>query len=140
MQYGEDFVVSLKKVNGDPVKNKKLIVKVTNKNVTYKLKTNSKGKAIVPIKYLGTLKMKISFPGNDMFVKSSTKADLTVEKGSTKIEGSDDSVGKGFNYYITLFVIFQYLKRIFLFICLFSPHCESFDNRNSAYCNISVIM
>jgi hypothetical protein len=46
--------------------------------------------------------MKISFPGNDMFVKSSTSADLTVEKGSTKIKGSDDSVGKGFNYYITL--------------------------------------
>ena len=102
LKYGEDFVVNLKKSNGDPVKNKKLIVKVTNKNVTYNLKTNSNGKAIVPIKYLGTLKMKISFPGNDMFVKSSTSANLTVEKGSTKIKGSDSSVGKGFNYYITL--------------------------------------
>lgn len=102
LKYGEDFVVNLKKSNGDPVKNKKLVVKVTNKNVTYKLKTNSNGKAIVPIKYLGTLKMKISFSGNDMFVKSSTSANLNVEKGSTKIKGSDSSVGKGFNYYITL--------------------------------------
>lgn len=102
LKYGEDFVVSLKKVNGDPVKNKKVIVKISNKNKTYTLKTNSKGKVLVPVKYLGTLKMKISFKGNDMFVKSSTSANLTVEKGSTKIKGSADSVGKGFNYYITL--------------------------------------
>ena len=102
IKYGEDFVVTLKKVNGDPVKNKKVIVKVTNKNVTYTLKTNSNGKAYVPVKYLGTLKMKINFKGTDTFVKSSTSATLNVEKGTTNLKGSASSVGKGFNYYITL--------------------------------------
>lgn len=102
IEYGEDFVVNLKKVNGDPVADKKVIVKITNKNESYSLKTNSKGKAIVPIKYLGTLKFKVSYAGNDVFVKSSASTNLTVKKGSTELKGSADSIGKGFNYYITL--------------------------------------
>ncbi|MBQ6138945.1 MAG: transglutaminase domain-containing protein [Methanobrevibacter sp.] len=101
-KYGEDFVVSLKKVNGDPVNGKKIIVKITNKDESYTLKTNSKGNVIVPIKHLGTLNMKISFSGNDVFVKSSASPTLTVLKGSTYLKGSADSVGKGFDYYITL--------------------------------------
>ena len=102
LKYGEDFVVSLKKVNGDPVKNKNLIVKITNKDESYTLKTNSKGKVTVPVKYLGTLNMKISFSGNDVFVRSSASPTLTVGKGTTTLKGSADSVGKGFDYYITL--------------------------------------
>ena len=102
LEYGEDFVVNLKKVNGDPVKDKKVIVKITNRNVSYTLKTDSKGKISVPIEYLGTLKMKISFAGSDALAKSSASPNLTVEKGTTKLKGSAASVGKGFNYYITL--------------------------------------
>ncbi|SFL65142.1 Pseudomurein-binding repeat-containing protein [Methanobrevibacter olleyae] len=102
LEYGENFVVSLKKVNNEPVKNKKVIVKITNMNKTYIKKTNSKGQFNVPINHIGTLNTKISFAGDSLFVKSSSNPILTVVKGGTRLEGSDTTVGKGFNYDINL--------------------------------------
>ena len=101
IKYGEDFVVTLKKYNNGLVKYQKVKVKLTNKNKKKKKKTNSKGQIFIPIHYLGTIKAKISFAGDEMFIKSSGKAQFNVVKGVTHFEAPEE-VGKGFNYYITL--------------------------------------
>ena len=101
-EYGNDFVVTLKKADGEGAENQKVVVKITNKNKTFTKKTNSKGQVIVPIRYLGTLDVKIGFAGNDIFTKSSKSTQLTVVKGATNLKGSNSEVGKGFNYEITL--------------------------------------
>lgn len=102
LEYGEDFVVTLRKVNGEPVKNKKVKIKITNKNLSYTRKTNSKGQFTVPIGSIGTYNTKISFAGTKVFVKSSVCPNLTVVKGATKLEGSETELSQDSKYYITL--------------------------------------
>lgn len=102
LKYGEDLVVNLKKMTGAPVKNKKVVVKITNKNKKYNIKTNSKGQVLIPMDYLDTLKVKVNFAGNDNFIKSSLSTKVNVTQGSTKIVDSGDEVGKGFDYDIIL--------------------------------------
>jgi hypothetical protein len=102
VQYGSDYVITLKKkVNDAAVKNKKVVVKITNKDKSYTKKTNSKGQVSIPISWLGKLKFKISFAGDDIFVKSSAKPNVTAVKGGTKIV-APASVGQGFKYIVTL--------------------------------------
>jgi hypothetical protein len=47
------------------------------------------------------LKFKISFAGDDIFVKSSANTNVTAVKGGTKIV-APASVGQGFKYIVTL--------------------------------------
>ena len=102
VQYGSDYVITLKKkVNDAAVKNRKVIVKITNKDKSYTKKTNSKGQVSIPISWLGKLKFKISFAGDDIFVKSSANPNVTAVKGGTKIV-APASVGQGFKYIVTL--------------------------------------
>ena len=102
LQYGKKFVVALRKASTDePVSGKKVTVKFTNLNKTYTKKTNSNGKISIPVDYFGTIKLKISFAGDDMFKASSKKGNCTVIKGSTSINAPDE-VGKGYPYVITL--------------------------------------
>ena len=102
VQYGSDYVITLKKkVNDAAVKNKKVVVKITNKDKSYTKKTNSKGQVSIPISWLGKLKFKISFAGDDIFVKSSANPNVTAVKGGTKIV-APASVGQGFKYIVTL--------------------------------------
>ena len=98
----KDYVITLKKkVNDAAVKNKKVVVKITNKDKSYTKKTNSKGQVSIPISWLGKLKFKISFAGDDIFVKSSANPNVTAVKGGTKIV-APASVGQGFKYIVTL--------------------------------------
>lgn len=102
VQYGSNYIVTLKKkVDGHPIKNRKVSIKISNKGKSYTKKTNSKGQVSIPIGDLGKLKMKISFAGDDVFVKSSASPNVTVEKGATKII-APTNVGKGFKYVVTL--------------------------------------
>ena len=102
VQYGSDYVITLqKKVDDAAVKNRKVIVKITNKDKSYTKKTNSKGQVIIPIRDLGKLKFKISFAGDDVFIKSSANPNVTAVKGGTKIV-APASVGQGFKYIVTL--------------------------------------
>ena len=102
IKFGEDLIVSLKKIptNG-AVKNRVVVVKITDKNKTYTKKTNSNGKITIPINFLGTANVKVSFAGDDMYIKSSKKTNLTVKKGTTSLI-SPTNVGKGFDYVVTL--------------------------------------
>ena len=102
LKYGEDLVVTLRKETNAPVKNKKVVVKITNKDKKYTIKTNSKGQALIPMNYLNTLDIKVSFAGNGNFIKSSLKTKVNVSQGTTKIVDSGDEVGKGFDYDIFL--------------------------------------
>ena len=102
VQYGSDYVITLKKkVNNAAVKNRKVVVKITNKDKSYTKKTNSKGQVLIPIRDLGKLKFKISFAGDNIFVKSSASANVTSVKGGTKIV-APNKVSQGFKYIITL--------------------------------------
>ena len=103
LKFGEDFIVSLRKIpNNGAVKNRTVVVKITDKNKTYTKKTNSKGKVAIPINFLGTAKIKISFAGDDMFIKSSASTNLTVKKGTTSLKDSGTNIGQGSKYVITL--------------------------------------
>ncbi len=101
-QYGSDFIVTLKKnADGHAVKNKKVVVKITNKDKTFTKKTNSKGQIRIPMNYLGEVDMKMSFAGDDVFIKSSAAHNANIVKGATKLI-APASVGQGFNYVATL--------------------------------------
>ena len=102
MEFGSDFVITLKKVNNEAVKNKKVKIKITNKGKTYTKTTNSKGQFTVPISDLGELDAKISFAGDSIFIKTSTSTSFNVVKGATEIKGSDNGVGQGSYFYATL--------------------------------------
>lgn len=102
LKYGEDLVLTLRKVTNYPVKNKKVTVKITNKNKSYTKKTNSKGQVLIPMNYLGTLDIKVSYAGNKNLIKSSMKTHANVSQGTTHFADSGNEVGKGFNYDIFL--------------------------------------
>lgn len=102
LKYGEDFVVTLRKITHYPIKNKKVVIKLSNKKKAYTAKTNSKGQILIPMSSLGPLDVKVSFAGGKTFIKSSNSAKLNVSKGTTSIEDSGDEVGKGFDYDIVL--------------------------------------
>ena len=102
LKYGEDFVVTLRKITHYPIKNKKVVIKLSNKKKAYTAITNSKGQVLIPMSSLGSLDVKVSFAGGKTFIKSSDSAKLNVSKGTTSIEDSGDEVGKGFNYDIVL--------------------------------------
>lgn len=101
-QYGSDFIVTLKKkADGNVVKNKKVVVKITNKGKTFKKTTNSKGQVSIPMNYLGEVDLKMSFAGDDVFIKSSASHKAKIVKGATKFI-APSSVGQGFKYIVTL--------------------------------------
>ncbi len=103
LQYNQNFVVTLRKqCNNWYVANQTVKVNITNKNKVYTKKTNSKGQISIPMNYLGTVNMKIKFAGSDKFVKSSANPKIIVTKAKTSLKDSGSSVGKGFDYVVTL--------------------------------------
>ena len=100
--YGDNFVVTLSnKVSNASLKNKKVVVNITSLKKVYKRTTNSKGQVKIPIYHLGTLNVVVKFAGNDVYIKSSAKGKITVEKGKTTLSAANN-VGQGNKYVITL--------------------------------------
>ena len=102
LKYGENFVITLRKITRYHMEDKEVVIKLSNKKKAIIKKTNSKGQVSIPIESLGSLNVKISYAGSDIFVKSSASANLNVSKGRSVIKDSGNEVGKGFNYDIFL--------------------------------------
>lgn len=101
--YGHSLAISLKnKVNSNPVANRSVVLSISNKGKTYNKTTNSKGVVYLPIKYIGSLKIKASFAGDAVYKKASLSTTVKGVKDSTAIKSSTTQVGKGGKYIVTL--------------------------------------
>ena len=73
--------IVLKDKNNEPIKNKKVTLKVKGK--TYSAKTNSKGKAVFKVTKLnkkGKFTGKVKFAGDSAYKASSANVKITVRK------------------------------------------------------------
>ena len=85
---GGHFTATLKDSKGNPIKGIKLTIKINGKK--YKKTTDKKGRASVLVKLAASksYKVKVSFKGNNFYIKSSKSVKLTVKKANPKIIAS----------------------------------------------------
>ncbi len=85
---GDSLVVKLTDVNGNPISNETINIKLTDKDgitIDEDVTTNSKGNANLKIEESGNYSAVCSFDGNNQFASSSTTGNITVKKATTEV-------------------------------------------------------
>ena len=91
---GDSLVVKLTDVNGNPISNETINIKLTDKDgitIDEKATTNSKGNANLKIEEAGTYSAACSFDGNNQFSSTSTAGNLTVKKATTEVVNEEQT-------------------------------------------------
>ena len=98
---GEDYSVTLKDGDGNPLSGKKLIF--TFNGSSYTETTDSNGMASLKISgKAGTYTISVVFEGDESYENSSISTKVTVSKTPTSITNASSSAVKGKNYYVVL--------------------------------------
>lgn len=108
---GDALVVKLTDINGNPISNETIKIKLTDKSgstTDNEIKTNSKGIAKLKMNEKGKYSVECIFNGNGQYSSSSASGNISVEKATTKVVNEEktsnyDSVsglsGDGYSYY-----------------------------------------
>ena len=94
LNVGDSFVVKLTDINGNPISNETVHIKLDNKQGTIineDITTNSKGKAKYKMEVKGKYSASCSFDGNGQYDSSSTADNITVKKATTKVISKDQT-------------------------------------------------
>jgi len=101
--YGGSLIVSLKhSVSGAVLSGKKVIFNITNWNKTYTRTTNSSGMASMDINTMTSLKIIVSYKGDNYYNASNSSFTLKMSKAKTSLNPSSLSIFKGGRFVITL--------------------------------------
>lgn len=102
VKFGRNLLVGLNKaLDNKGISGRKLLVKVSDLNISCVKTTNSNGRVWIPVNALGTFEVKVRFAGDDSFVGAYLRSNFTIVKGPTYIT-SPKEVEKGDCYTITL--------------------------------------
>lgn len=85
---GDPVVAKLTDINGNPISNQTISIKLTDKNgktIDKDVKTNSKGRTKLKVGNEGVYTVECKFNGNDKYSSTSVEANISVVKAKTKL-------------------------------------------------------
>lgn len=87
---GDSVTAKLSDINGNPISNQTVSMKLTDKNgktIDKDVKTNSKGRAKLKVDNEGVYTVECKFNGNDKYSSTSVEVNISVVKAKTKLVG-----------------------------------------------------
>ena len=111
LNVGDSLVVKLTDINGNPISNETVKIKIKDKSgsTTEKgIKTNSKGQAKFKMTEKGKYSVECKFDGNGKYSSSSVSGNVSVKEATTKVVNNEKTSkgnsasglsGDGYSYY-----------------------------------------